>query len=259
MSNTIVTVGAGQAAAVAVRTLRRRKAFDGPIIMLGDEKYRPYQRPPLSKEFLTGEQEAEDAFLLDEQWCSDNSVELRLGSRVERIDTGGRRVELEDGSAVDADLVLVATGSRARRLEGIEGDRIVYLRDIDDATKLRNYLQPGARVICVGAGFIGSEIASAAVAAGAEVVAFEALDVPLKRALGSEMGQLCAQIQRDNGVDLRCGESVDSITETAGGVEVRTAQRDDRGRRRGRDRDRHGREQRSGRALGDRRRQRRPR
>lgn len=222
MSNTIVTVGAGQTAAVAARTLRRRSAHDGPIIMLGDENYLPYQRPPLSKEYLTGEQDAEDTFLLAEQWCADNNVELRLGTRVSRIDTAGRRVELEDGSAVEADVVLLATGSRARRLPDVEGDRIIYLRTLDDAFALRSRLQPGARVICVGAGFIGSEIASAAITAGAEVIALEAFDTPLKHALGEQMGQVCAQLQRDNGVDLRCGQVVDSIVETTDSVRVRT-------------------------------------
>lgn len=223
MSNTIVTVGAGQAAAVAVKALRRRSAHDGPIIMLGDEKYLPYQRPPLSKEYLAGEQEVEDTFLLDEQWCADNDVELRLGTRVSRVDPAGRRVELEDGSEVRADRVLLAPGSRARRLPGVEGDRIVYLRTLDDAIALRARLLPGARVICVGAGFIGSEIASAAIAAGADVVALEAFDVPLKHALGEQMGQLCADLQRDNGVDLRCGQVVETIVETADGVRVRTS------------------------------------
>jgi 3-phenylpropionate/trans-cinnamate dioxygenase ferredoxin reductase subunit len=222
MSNTIVTVGAGQSAAVAVRTLRRRSAHDGPIVMLGDEQYVPYQRPPLSKEYLAGEQEAEETFLLSEQWCADNNVELRLGTRVARIDIAGRRVELDDGTGVDADLVLLAPGSRARRLPGVEGDRILYLRTLDDAVALRSRLRPGARVICVGAGFIGSEIASVAIGAGAEVVTLEAFDTPLERALGQQMGQVCAQLQRDNGVDLRCGELVDSITETADGVRVRT-------------------------------------
>ncbi|HET7327081.1 MAG TPA: FAD-dependent oxidoreductase [Nocardioidaceae bacterium] len=221
MSNTIVTIGAGQTAAVAARTLRRRK-HDGPIILIGDEKYSPYQRPPLSKEFLAGEQEEADTYVLDKGWCADHQVELRLGTRATRIDAADGYVELEDGSRVAGDKFLVATGSRARRIPGLEGERVIYLRGLDDATRLRNTLRPGARVIAVGGGFIGSEVASVARAAGADVVTLEALDTPLERVLGASMGQVCARIQRDNGVDLRTGEAVESVTETEGGVRVRT-------------------------------------
>ncbi|WP_219418123.1 NAD(P)/FAD-dependent oxidoreductase [Pseudonocardia nigra] len=221
MADTIVTIGAGQAAAVTARTLRRRK-HDGPIILIGDEKHAPYQRPPLSKEYLAGQQEQADAALLDEQWCADNGVELRLGTRVDRIDAAGRCVELEDGGRVPADAVVIATGCRARRIPGVEGDRVVYLRTLDDAERLRGHLRPGARVITVGAGFIGCEVASVARGAGAEVTMLEMMDVPLERVLGREMGSVCTRIQRDHGVDLRTGEAVDSVTETGGGVVVRT-------------------------------------
>ena len=221
MPNTIVMIGAGQTAAVAARTLRRRK-HDGPIVLIGDEKYGPYQRPPLSKEYLTGEQEQDEVFLLDEQWCADNDVELRLGTPVDRIDAAQGIARLDDGSTVRGGAFLIATGSRARRLPGVEGERVVYLRGLDDAVRLRGYLRPGARVITVGAGFIGSEVASAARAAGAEVTMLEMLDVPLLPALGAEMGQVCARIQRDHGVDLRTGEVVESVSETADAVTVRT-------------------------------------
>lgn len=221
MSHTIVTIGAGQTAAVAARTLRRRK-HDGPIILIGEEKYCPYQRPPLSKEFLAGEQEEADTYVLDQDWCTDKEVELRLGARATRIDADGGYVELEDGSRVAGDTFLIATGSRARRIPGLEGERVIYLRDLEDSARLRSRLRPGARVIAVGAGFIGSEVASVARAAGADVVTLEALDTPLERALGREMGEVCARIQRDNGVDLRTGETVESVTETADGISVRT-------------------------------------
>lgn len=222
MPNTIVAIGAGQTAAVAARTLRRRK-HDGPIILIGEEKYHPYQRPPLSKEYLAGDQEEGDTCVLEQEWCADNDVELRLGTRAVRIDHADSYVELEDGSRVEGDTFLIATGSRAARIPGVEGERVVYLRDLDDAAWLRNRLAPGARVIAVGTGFIGSEVASVARAAGAEVVALEALDVPLERALGREMGEVCARIIRANGVDLRTGEKVESVTETDDGVTVTTA------------------------------------
>lgn len=221
MSTTIVTIGAGQTAAVAARTLRRRK-HDGPIVLIGDEKYHPYQRPPLSKEFLAGEQEEADTYVADPAWCRDAQVEVRLGTRATRVDAEGGYVELEDGTRVAGDAFLVATGSRARRLPNVGGERVIYLRDLEDASRLRSRLRPGARVIAVGAGFIGSEVASVARAAGAEVVTLEALDTPLERVLGRSMGEVCARIQRDNGVDLRTGETVESVVETENDITVRT-------------------------------------
>jgi 3-phenylpropionate/trans-cinnamate dioxygenase ferredoxin reductase subunit len=220
---TVVVVGAGQAGAVAARTLRRR-GHGGPIILLGDEKHRPYQRPPLSKEYLSGEQEQEECFLLDEQWCVDTDVDVRLGTAVDRIDPRSRAVTLVDGSTVAADTVLLTTGARARRIPGVEGERVVYLRGLDDADQLRHHLMPGRRIITVGGGFIGSEVASAGRAAGAEVVVLEALDVPLERVLGAQMGQVCARIQRDHGVQLMTGHAVESVEERADGVTVRTSQ-----------------------------------
>lgn len=221
MSHTVVILGAGQSAAVAARTLRRRK-HQGPIVLIGDEKYYPYQRPPLSKEFLAGEQDETDTYLIDQEWCSDNEVEAYLGTRAVRIDATCGHVELEDGNRVGGDTFLLATGSRARRIPGVEGERVIYLRDLDDATRLRDTLRPGIRIITIGAGFIGSEVASAARVAGAEVVALEALGAPLERLLGRPMGEVCAQIQRDNGIDLRTQEVVESVTSTDSGVSVRT-------------------------------------
>jgi 3-phenylpropionate/trans-cinnamate dioxygenase ferredoxin reductase subunit len=123
---------------------------------------------------------------------------------------------------VAADAVLLATGCRPRRIPGVEGDRVVHLRTLDDAVRLRGYLRPGVRVITVGAGFIGSEVAAVARGAGAEVTVLEMLDVPLERVLGRELGAVFGRMHRDNGVDLRTGEVVESVTETGGGVIVRT-------------------------------------
>jgi 3-phenylpropionate/trans-cinnamate dioxygenase ferredoxin reductase subunit len=133
---------------------------------------------------------------------------------------------LADGSAVSADRVLIATGGRARRLPGAEGERVHYLRTLDDADRLRAQLLPGVRLVVIGGGFIGSEVAATARAGGAEVTIVEALQVPLQNVLGSEMGGVCAAIHRAHGVTLRLGESVDSVVEhgdkvvvSAGGME----------------------------------------
>ncbi len=221
MTGTIVTIGAGQTAAVAARTLRRR-GYDGHIELIGDEALPPYQRPPLSKDYLA-DGDDDGLFLLTEKWCADNDVRVRLGSRAARIDPGRSAVELADGSEIAADAVLIATGGRARRLPGVEGDRVHYLRTLHDADRLRRQLHPGTRLIVIGAGFIGSEVAATARGAGAEVTVIETFEVPLQRALGREMGAACAEIHRRHGVDLRLGETVESVVETAGGVVVTTS------------------------------------
>lgn len=213
-------VGGGQAAAVAAKTLRRR-GFDGRIELIGDEAHRPYQRPPLSKEYLdTGDEDG--VFLMSERWCSENEVQVRTGTAVARIRVSDASVELADGSSVRADAVLIATGSAPRRLPNARGDRVLYLRTLDDANRLRQHLRPGCRIIVIGAGFIGSEVAATARSKGVDVVMVEVLDTPLQNVLGRRMGQVCADLHVSNGVDLRLGEAVESIRQTSSGVTVTT-------------------------------------
>ncbi|WP_255954715.1 NAD(P)/FAD-dependent oxidoreductase [Streptomyces odontomachi] len=218
---TVVAVGAGQTAAVAARTLRRR-GFDGRIVLVGDEPHAPYQRPPLSKELLAGEQQPADVCVLSEQWCADHGVELRLGAAAHRIDTSEGALELADGTRVPGDRFLLATGARARRLPGVDGERVVHLRGLDDALRLRALLRPGGRVVIVGAGFVGSEVASTALAAGVHPVVLEQAEVPLGQVLGSEMGGFCARLHRASGVELHTGQTVSAVHESADGVVVTT-------------------------------------
>lgn len=216
----IVVIGAGQCAAVAARTLRRR-GFDGGIQIIGAEPELPYQRPPLSKEYLeTGD--TDGLFLLTEDWCADKDVQLRLGEPVLGLDPVSGSVRLADDE-VRADAVLIATGGRPRTLPGISGSRVHTLRTRADADRLRDVLVPGARLVVVGAGFIGSEVAATARARGADVVIVEALDTPLRRVLGAEMGAVCGSLHRENGVDLALGETVDGVTEGSAGVTVTTS------------------------------------
>lgn len=222
MTKSVAVIGGGQVAAVTARTLRRR-GFDGAITVIGDEPHLPYQRPPLSKGFLQGREHARDLILMDERWCSANAVDLRIGMAVTGLDTFSRRVGLADGSSVRADNVLFATGGRPRVLPGITSERVVYLRTIDHAIRVRDMLQPGSRLITVGGGFIGAEIAASARTAGADVTMIEMLDVPLQRALGHQIGEVCAQIHRDHGVKVLTGEFVESVRDVADGVVVRTA------------------------------------
>ena len=205
-SGPIVIVGANLAGGRASEELRK-KGFDGAITLIGEEPERPYERPPLSKEFLRGEQPLEKAFLRPETWYPENDVTLRLGERAERLDLDARAVELRGGERVPFDKLLLVTGGRPRMLSnpGADLPGISTFRTYRDAQALSEQLKPGARVVVVGAGFIGSEIAAAARTRGADVTLFEAEAVPLVRALGEQLGRIYGQIHRDNGVVERVG------------------------------------------------------
>ena len=221
MIESVVVAGAGQTAAVAARTLRRR-GFDGRVTLVGAEPDAPYQRPPLSKEYLAGEQERDELFLLTPQWCADNDVELRLGAAAAAIRPAERALELADGTSLRGDVLLIATGGRPRTLPGLDGDRVRYLRTVADADRLRADLRPGARVVVVGAGFVGCEVASTAIDRGAHVTVVEQAPRPLGHVLGDPMGDVMAALLRTSGVDLRTGETVERYAETASGAVVTT-------------------------------------
>lgn len=216
----VVIVGGGQAAAVAVRTLRRRK-YEGSITILGDEEERPYQRPPLSKEYLVSGSD-EGLYLLPVDWTAEKEVEVRTGARVVEVNPAKGGVWLDDGSLVPAEHVLIATGGSPRRIPGAEGDRIRYLRTRADAERLRTELRAGVRLVVVGAGFIGAEVASSAKEMGAEVTVLEAAPLPLGGLLGPVLGAAYARRFAAAGVDLRCGVTVDAINEKDGEVVVTT-------------------------------------
>lgn len=206
MTRTFVVVGANLAGGRAVETLRS-EGFDGRIVLVGAEKGRPYERPPLSKDVLRGE--AEPTFLRDENWYAVNEIDFLSGVRVTELDPTGH-VTLESGEVIAFDACLLATGGRPRRLSDAEG--VYYLRALDDATALRDALAARPHVVVVGAGFIGAEVAASARMVGCDVTMIEVFDVPLKRVLGDELGALYARIHTDHGVDLRLGEGVESLT-----------------------------------------------
>lgn len=218
---TFVLVGGGQAAAVAARTLRR-SGYDGRLIVVGEEPDRPYQRPPLSKEYLaTGD--AASLELLPEAWTDQQSVEVRTGARAMKISAPDGGVLLEDGSFLEADAVLLTTGSRARRLPALDAEGVLYLRTRTDADELRAQLRPGAHVVMVGGGFIGAELASAARDRGAEVTLLEATAVPLAQAIGPRLGEVCARLQRAAGVDVRVDTLVEGVRREPSGLVVTTS------------------------------------
>ncbi len=221
---TFVTVGAGQTAAVAARTLRRR-GFDGRIVLIGDELHAPYQRPPLSKEFLSGADTSDSLEILPPQWRADNDIELLTGTEVVRVDTAAGRVELARGPAIDADAVLFATGGQPRRLSvpGPRPDLVHYLRTVDDARRLQAALVPGRHIAIIGAGFIGLEIAATASTLGVDVTVLEVAAVPLAGVVGPRVGAEIARVHRDHGVSVRAGVAVDALHTTADGVVVTCA------------------------------------
>ena len=215
-------VGGGVAAAAAVQGLREQ-GFEGRIVLVGEEPEVPYERPPLSKEYLRGEQARDELPVHPEAWYREHDVELRLGVRVTALDPGGPAVTLEGGERLDAEGVLLVTGGRARRMPGDPSDRVLYLRQVGDADRIREVIRSG-RLVVVGAGFIGAEVAASARVGGAEVTVLEKGQVPLNRAIGEEMGRIYAGIHHDHGVELRTEDGVASVEETADGVVVRTEQ-----------------------------------
>jgi 3-phenylpropionate/trans-cinnamate dioxygenase ferredoxin reductase subunit len=204
-----VIVGASMAGATAADTLRR-EGFDGPITLIGAEHALPYERPPLSKEFLRGESSRDDVLLNPQDYYRGQSIELRLGQVVTALDVGRKLVQLDSGERVPYSKVLVATGATPRRLAvpGSDLEGIFYLRTLADAAALRDALASKPRVVVIGAGFIGAEVAATARGLGCEVTVLEVLPVPLSRALGDEMGAIYAGFHREQGVDLRTNEGI---------------------------------------------------
>ncbi|OKI52000.1 NAD(P)/FAD-dependent oxidoreductase [Streptomyces sp. MJM1172] len=208
-----VIVGAGLGGAKAAQTLRE-EGFDGPLVLIGAERERPYERPPLSKGYLLGTQEREQAYVHPERWYTEHDVDLRLGATATALDTAARRVTLTDGSRVDYAKLLLTTGSAPRRLPvpGADLDGVLYLRRLEDSDRLKAALRSGATIVVIGAGWIGLESAAAARAAGCRVVVLESAELPLLRVLGREVAQIFADLHRDHGVDLRFGARIASIT-----------------------------------------------
>jgi 3-phenylpropionate/trans-cinnamate dioxygenase ferredoxin reductase subunit len=214
METAQVIIGASLAGAKAAEALRE-EGHDGPIVLIGDEQERPYERPPLSKGYLLGTSEREKIFVHPSGWYAEHGVELRLGVTATSIDPDARTVTLSDGSRVGWARLLLTTGAAPRRLAvpGADGPSVRYLRRVGDSEQLKRDFRPGARIAVVGAGWIGLETAAAARTAGAEVTVLEVAELPLLRVLGREVAQVFADLHRDHGVDLRFGVQVAGIRE----------------------------------------------
>jgi 3-phenylpropionate/trans-cinnamate dioxygenase ferredoxin reductase subunit len=207
-----VIVGAALAGARAAEALRE-EGHEGPIVLVGDEPERPYERPPLSKDYLRGESEREKAYVHPAAFYQEHAIELRTSTTVERIDPGNRTVELADGERLTYDRLLLTTGAEPRRLRvpGADLEGVHYLRDFADSDRIAARLAEGGRVVVVGAGWIGCEVAASARQRGLEVALVETAEVPLERVLGREVGSIYAGVHRDHGVELHTGASLEAF------------------------------------------------
>lgn len=208
----IVIVGAGQAAAQAILTLRQKK-FNGRITLVGEEELPPYQRPPLSKKYLAGELARERLFLRPLAFYEKNGVEMRLGVRAEELEPDSRRVRLDDGRTLEYDGLLLATGSRVRRLNipGSDLPGIHYVRNVADVDRISEAVKPGNRLVVVGAGYIGLEVAAVAATKGLKVTVLEAVGRVMARVVCPEVSQFYFDYHTRSGVDIRCGAMIDGF------------------------------------------------
>ncbi|MGB8941287.1 MAG: FAD-dependent oxidoreductase [Streptomyces sp.] len=208
---TITVVGASLAGLYAARELRAQ-GYDGRLVIIGDEPHQPYDRPPLSKDFLVGKAEEAQLALSDEEESGELAAEWLLGVRARGLDPRGRTVLLEDGRTVASDGVVIATGASARRLPGPSLAGVHTLRTLDDARALRTELTAGPRrVVVIGGGFIGAETASSCVALGHEVTVVEAAPLPLLPQLGDAMASFCAGLHARGGAELVTGTGVAAL------------------------------------------------
>ncbi|WP_139417211.1 NAD(P)/FAD-dependent oxidoreductase [Agromyces laixinhei] len=213
-NESIVIVGGGLAGATAAKTLRG-EGFDGRIHLIGAETHHPYIRPPLSKDFLAGSAGLDAVFVEHSGWYADHDIDLQLGTTVTAVEPGGQRVQLDTGASVAYDALLLATGSTARRLTipGAELQGVRTLRTLDDSEALHEALEAGGRrLVLIGSGWIGMEVAATARTLGNDVTILERDPVPLANALGDELGGMFAELHVEHGVELRTSVVVAEIT-----------------------------------------------
>jgi 3-phenylpropionate/trans-cinnamate dioxygenase ferredoxin reductase subunit len=221
---TFVIVGASLAGAKAAETLRT-EGFDGRVVLIGAEAVRPYERPPLSKDYVRGEAGPEKLYVHDESFYDEHDIELRLRCRATDLDTTARELTLDDGERLSYDRLLLTTGARPRRLAipGSELDDVLYLRTIHDSDVVRARIDRGGTVVVVGAGWIGAEVAASARQRGLEVTVLDPLAVPLERVLGAEVGAVYRDIHADHGTRLLLNTEVESFEGDASVQRVRTS------------------------------------
>jgi 3-phenylpropionate/trans-cinnamate dioxygenase ferredoxin reductase subunit len=224
MREDVVIIGAGQAAAQLATSLRQG-GFAGPISMIGDEPYLPYQRPPLSKKFLSERGTPESLFLRAASFWNDHDVRVILGAAAGKVDLRQRRLSLRDGREIDYRTLVFATGTRARELPlpGIDLANVFSLRKIDDVGQLRPALDGARRIAIIGGGYIGLEVAAAMRAEGREVTVVEAEARVMKRVTGEDMSAFFDKVHRRRGVDIRLGARLVAIGGKTNALAVRVS------------------------------------
>jgi 3-phenylpropionate/trans-cinnamate dioxygenase ferredoxin reductase component len=221
---TYAIVGASLAGAKAAETLRA-EGFDGRLVLIGAEDERPYERPPLSKDYLRGEAGRDKVYVHDEGFYGEHDIDLRLGRRAEALDLSTSELALDDGERLRYDKLLLTTGAEPRRLSvpGAELDGVLYLRSVHDSDALRERLDRGGAVVVVGAGWIGAEVAASARQRGLDVTVLDPLAVPLERVLGAEVGAIYRDIHADNGTRMLMGTGVEAFEGESAVERVRTS------------------------------------
>jgi 3-phenylpropionate/trans-cinnamate dioxygenase ferredoxin reductase component len=221
---TFVIVGASLTGAKAAETLRA-EGFDERVVLIGAEDERPYERPPLSKDYLRGEAERATVYVHPEGFYAEHDIELRLGRTAVSLNVAGRELALDDGERLRYDRLLLATGAEPRRLSipGGDLDGVLYLRSVADCDALRARLDRGGAVVVIGAGWIGAEVAASARQRGLEVTVIDPLTVPLERVLGTEVGAVYRDIHLDHGVQMLLGTGVEAFEGGTAVERVRTS------------------------------------
>ena len=220
---TFVIVGASLTGAKAAETLRA-EGFDERVVLIGAEDERPYERPPLSKDYLRGEAERETVYVHPEGFYAEHDIELRLGRTAVSLNAAGSELTLDDGERLRYDRLLLATGAEPRRLSipGGDLDGVLYLRSVADSDALRARLDRGGAVVVIGAGWIGAEVAASARQRGLEVTVIDPLTVPLERVLGTEVGAVYRDLHLDHGVQMLLGTAVQAFEGDTAVERVRT-------------------------------------
>jgi 3-phenylpropionate/trans-cinnamate dioxygenase ferredoxin reductase component len=224
MTNRIVIAGAGHAAGQLVASLRQKK-FSGEIVLIGEESWLPYQRPPLSKKFLAGEMPAERLYVKPPSFYEDPAVTVTLGTRIERIQRDRHSLELSNGDSQPYDKLVLAVGARVRRLQlpGSDLPGIHYLRTIDDVLAIRQDMQGRQRLVIVGAGYIGLEVAAVASTLGMQVTVVEMQSRVMQRVVSAEVSDFYEQVHREHGVDFMLNTGIDGFAGESRLEELRLA------------------------------------
>ena len=221
----VVIVGASHSAAETIASLRKF-GWEGKIILIGDEPMLPYQRPPLSKAYYKGEVEAQKLLIRPESFYDKNDVEVKLGLRVESIDRTAKSVDLNNGDTIEYTHLILATGTRARKLPipGADLDHINYLRTKEDVDAIKSQLPVGSKLVIVGAGYIGLEVAASAVKKGIDVIVFEAMDRVLARVTSPQVSEFYQTVHQQEGVEIRLNASLTKFEKTADSLIAHTAE-----------------------------------